>query len=193
MRLAGASTRGNVLLSGEPDSSSNRWVATSEDLVTTLLKIRPAIVTEVPFLEQMLVEAAYWRGDAPATVAQALAPHELAILLAGWGRPGDSGVVAVKDTLVGAAWYRLWTDEVHSYGFVDEATPELAIGVRPAARGRGVGGALLDALFERARADGYASLSLSVSIDNPARRLYERKGFRRFATVGDACTMRVRL
>jgi len=41
-----------------------------------------------------------------------------------------------------------------------------------------VGGALLGALLDEARAQGYAALSLSVNRQNPARALYERHGFR---------------
>jgi ribosomal protein S18 acetylase RimI-like enzyme len=56
--------------------------------------------------------------------------------------------------------------------------PELSIGVAAEARGRGVGSALLDALLTLARERGYRAVSLSVDRRNPARRLYERKGFR---------------
>ena len=55
---------------------------------------------------------------------------------------------------------------------------ELGIGVVGEARGRGVGRALLAALRELAREQGYRALSLSVDRQNPARRLYERAGFR---------------
>ena len=47
-------------------------------------------------------------------------------------------------------------------GFVDETTPELAIAVVPSRRGRGIGETLLEALVERARAEGHRALSLSV-------------------------------
>lgn len=52
------------------------------------------------------------------------------------------------------------------------------LGVLPAARGRGVGEALVRAAVERARADGAAKVTLRVLGTNPtARRLYERCGF----------------
>ncbi len=45
----------------------------------------------------------------------------------------------------------------------------------PAARGRGAGTAVLDALLDHARTQGAASVWANVRI--PARRLYERAGF----------------
>ena len=78
---------------------------------------------------------------------------------------------------IGAAWYRLFSENAPGYGFVDASTPEVAIGVVPGWWGRGVGGALLDALLGAASSQGFAALSLSVELDNPAARLYERKGF----------------
>lgn len=50
--------------------------------------------------------------------------------------------------------------------------------VAPAARGRGVGEALMAAAEQWARSGGYAMLSLNVFLTNtPARGLYERLGF----------------
>lgn len=100
--------------------------------------------------------------------------------LDGWGRPGDAGVVAVAPTgqRLGAAWYRLFPETDPGWGFVATDVPELSIGVAIDARGRGIGSAMLDALLALAREEGYRAISLSVDRQNPARRLYERKGFR---------------
>ena len=54
--------------------------------------------------------------------------------------------------------------------------PELCIGVAPGQRGRGVGGALLDALFIRSTGTVEA-MCTNVHIRNPAQKLYKRKGF----------------
>ena len=98
----------------------------------------------------------------------------------GLGRPGDAGVVAVTadGARLGVAWYRLFSAEEPGWGFIAVDVPELAMGVVAEARGRGIGGALLDALLARAREQRHRALSLSVDRQNPARRLYERRRFR---------------
>ena len=60
----------------------------------------------------------------------------------------------------------------------DGAAHFVSMWVRPAARGRGVGDALVDAAADWARNRGHAALFLWVTESNePARRLYERCGF----------------
>ena len=142
-------------------------------------------------MREMLMEAAYWRVDATRPpIDEALADPELSKLLADWGREGDVGVIAVDDAIpVGAAWYRFWTEDNHSYGYVAEDVPELAIGVVSERRGEGIGAALLDALMEAARDENVARVSLSVEKDNPALRLYERAGFESMGELGNAWTM----
>jgi len=51
------------------------------------------------------------------------------------------------------------------------------IGLMPEARGRGLGGALLDAVLRQAPTLGASKISIHVEQNNPARRLYERLGF----------------
>lgn len=131
----------------------------------------------------------------PPTVEQVQADPGIAPYLAGWGRPGDSGVVAaVEDTPVGAAWFRLYEVENPGYGFVAADNPELSIGVKAAWRGRGVGRALLDALVATARAEGHDALSLSVDRRNtPALALYRSTGFREVGGSAENPTMLLRL
>jgi ribosomal protein S18 acetylase RimI-like enzyme len=153
--------------------------------------IRPAGATDLPFLEAMLFETVHWRAGARRPVLeQALAKPEVARYVEGWGRPGDAGVVAVEGgPPLGAAWYRLFTAARPGYGFVDERTPELTVGVVAGERGRGVGTALLRALLESAHDAGFERISLSVEPDNPAARLYARAGFTRVGGGSGAWTM----
>jgi ribosomal protein S18 acetylase RimI-like enzyme len=136
----------------------------------------------------MLHHAYYWRERNPGEGSGPVARY-----VKGWGRPGDTALIAVEDGFpVGAAWYRLFKREQPGYGFVDEETPELALAVVPARRGKGIGDALLNALYERAKADGYRAVSLSVAHDNAGLLAYyeQRHGFERVGEDGDTVTMR---
>lgn len=119
-----------------------------------------------------------------------MAIPQLAHYVADWPRGGDLGFVAEDGAMdVGAAWWRLFTEQDRGYGFVDEETPELAIGVVHGARGRGVGTLLLRALIDEAQRSALPALSLSVEVDNPAASLYERLGFETVGGDGGALTM----
>jgi ribosomal protein S18 acetylase RimI-like enzyme len=126
----------------------------------------------------MLRHAYYWRSrDSEMSITR---------YVNGWGRVGDRCLIAIDQFHpVGAAWYRLYTEDEPGFGFVDEETPELTIGVVPARRGKGIGSGLLDALLQRAAADGYDRISLSVEKTNPAVELYQSRGFRPVQENGD--------
>lgn len=160
-------------------------------------RLRRAGQSDLLFLAEMGWYAAHWRPGAepPPPADVLLLEDRLGRYLSGWGRAGDAGVVALdeRSAPIGAAWYRLFSRAEPGYGFVSESVPELSIAVRPASRGAGVGTALLTALVGLARDEGFASLSLSVEPDNPARSLYERLGFRRVGTERGAWTMQVEL
>jgi ribosomal protein S18 acetylase RimI-like enzyme len=147
------------------------------------------------FLWLMLAEAAGWRGGAPRTPRGELQTNpDFARYVAGWGREGDSGVIAEVDGRpAGAAWARRFDAADHGYGFIDPAVPELSLAVAPAMRRRGIASALLAALIEGARRDGLGALSLSVEEDNPAVDLYRRFGFEPVGRVENAWTMVARL
>ena len=132
-----------------------------------------------PFLWRMLATTANLPPAKPPSVAHVQGDPGIAPYLAGWGRAGDTAVVAeVEGEPVGAAWFRLYGADRPGYGFVDAQVPEISIGVEAAWRGQGVGRALLVALVARARAEGHAALSLSVDARNaPALALYRSMGF----------------
>jgi ribosomal protein S18 acetylase RimI-like enzyme len=127
-----------------------------------------------------LFEAVSWNPNRVLPPFEVTIEHpELASYHRGWGRPGDLGVVATNgEEVVGVATCRLFTAEDHGHGYVDEATPEVAVAVAERWRGSGVGTRLMEELADAARAGGFERLSLSVDHDNPALRLYERLGYR---------------
>lgn len=152
---------------------------------------RSATSDYLSFLGEMLYEAFFWQPGAECPpYGQFCKNPEFIKLLDGWGRTGDYAVIAECDGApTGAAWYRLWTPEVHSYGYVDAATPELGIGVAAKHRSKGVGRRLLSLLIQHAHAEGYPALSLSVDPRNPALSLYQSMGFIKVGECGTSWTM----
>lgn len=157
----------------------------------TLQHVRDTDPIRIDLLEDILLLAAYWRPNSTHPPRKtALNRPDLRKLLEDWGRSGDTAVIAKKDdTVVGAAWFRYWTDENHSYGYLSPNIPELALGVQPNHRRQGIGRAILNALLGAAHKQGISKLSLSVEQDNPARILYESAGFRIHHQIGNALTL----
>ena len=148
--------------------------------------VRRGGAQDLRFLRDMLHHAYYWKERAPEDTG----PGPVALYVKAWGRPGDAAMIAIDSGFpVGAAWYRLFTEDEPGYGFVDEETPELSIAVVPSKRARGYGGRMLGALMDRARDDGFARLSLSVEPDNPSIALYEKFGFRKVGERNGTTTM----
>jgi RimJ/RimL family protein N-acetyltransferase len=102
-----------------------------------------------------------------------------------WERRGR-GVLVAED---GGEWLGM------AGLYVDPDLPAIAnvwgVWVDPRARGRGAGRALMEAIVERARADGHRRLELTVTDHSPAApALYESLGFRRTGvTVGGEAVM----
>ena len=146
-----------------------------------MVLIRPLQPDDESFQWDMGWEAVATNAEARARGRETvMALPQLGRYFVGMGRPGDAGVVAVTadGARLGAAWYRLFSAEEPGFGFIAIDVPELAMGVVAEARGQGIGSALLDALLALAREQGFRALSLAVDRQNPAHRLYERKGFR---------------
>ena len=152
--------------------------------------VRRGGAQDVRFLRDMLHHAYYWKERKPDT-----GPGPVQLYVKAWGRPGDTAMIALVDGFpVGAAWFRLFKSSAPGYGFVEEQIPELAVAVVPNARGKGVGSALLTALLDRARTDGYAALSLSVDrMNEGAIALYEQYGFSQVGETADSFTLRAHL
>jgi ribosomal protein S18 acetylase RimI-like enzyme len=153
-----------------------------------VVTIRPGSTDDLPAIEAALLRAANWDSSREPRLLDdpTLAPYR-----DGWGRQGDLAVIAeAGGHAIGAAYCRL----TRGYGYVDDDTPEVTVGVESSYRGRGIGGQLLSALADLARSHGFDRLSLSVEANNPARRLYERVGYREVgADEGGGVVMTVRL
>ncbi|WP_273736275.1 GNAT family N-acetyltransferase [Mycolicibacterium septicum] len=91
--------------------------------------------------------------------------------------PGVIPIIAEdrSELPIGAVW-TYYSSPPLRFG-ADGALPELCIGVAPGRRGDGVGGLLLDALFADL-SPHVDVMCTNVHVRNPAKRLYERKGFR---------------
>ncbi|MCT7996560.1 GNAT family N-acetyltransferase [Laspinema sp. C5] len=139
----------------------------------------------------MLYQALYVPKGQSVPPREVVRLPELACYVRGWKRVGDCDFLAsdaATGQSVGAVWSRLLVGENKGYGYVDDDTPELSIAVVPEYRGQGVGTQLLTHLL--ASASGQSSISLSVSVDNPALRLYERFGFEVVSKSDGSLTMK---
>jgi ribosomal protein S18 acetylase RimI-like enzyme len=161
-----------------------------------VIRTRLAAGRDAAFIEAMLVEAVNSNPNRPRLDrSAALAIPENRRYVEGWPRLGDAGVIAEDDDHrpVGAAWFRFFHQSEPGYGFISRDIPEVSIAVAEAARRRGIGDRLLTELEHEARARSLYALSLSVEVESPAVRLYERHGYRVVETVGTSYTMRLDL
>jgi ribosomal protein S18 acetylase RimI-like enzyme len=154
--------------------------------------VRPLTAGDKPFLREMLYLALHVPEGHPSFPRSILEEPAIARYVKDWGRDGDFGYVArVDGEDIGAAWLRFWKGQDRGYGFIDSEIPELSMAVEPEFRGRGIGSSLLGLVLEDAKllAPG---VSLSVSADNPALRLYRRFGFESVKEEGHSITMVLR-
>ncbi len=163
----------------------------SPSMTNSTVTTRLGTPADRPVIEAMLFEAFFWSPTYERPLFAEFRQHpEFQKLVADWGRPEDRAVIAESDDQpVGAAWYRFWTENCHSYGFVTADIPEVGMGVHPDYRGRGVGRRLLQRLLAEARRSGVSALSLSVDPHNGARQLYESEGFIKVGESGTSWTL----
>ena len=148
--------------------------------------IRGADEFDLLFLEQMFFAAADWNPATAHGEEYWRADPMFEKYVGGWKRHDDFGfVVEAHGEPVGAVWMRFFDPADPGYGFVDEQTPELSIGVLDGFRGRGIGCMLMQAAVDAAD----SALSLSVEDGNGAIRLYEEFGFVPVGRVGGSATM----
>lgn len=172
-------------VASEPDPQEMRLGETmTEQQRQRTVGVRDAGPEDAEFLIDMLLEAVNWTGEERMKRRQLLRDKTLSHYVAGWQRAQDLGVIAV-DTAgpaglqipIGAAWIRRFDSHHPGYGYVADDVPELAIGVAPQHRRRGIGSGLLRTLRARAAAAGVERISVSVEEGNPSRSLFLAAGF----------------
>ena len=139
------------------------------------VNIRRMRPDEAGLLREFLYQAIYLPAGTEPPPRSVVDLPELRVYTENFGtRPGDFCLVAEVDgQVVGAAWSRIMED----YGHIDNDTPSLALSLLPDCRGQGIGTRLLNGLLALLQNQGYQRASLSVQIENPALRLYQRAGF----------------
>jgi GNAT superfamily N-acetyltransferase len=134
--------------------------------------IRQLTCEDEPILWEMLYYGLSSTGTGEPPPRDVVRRPTISRFVEGWGRPGDIGFVAHDKKnrgLLGAAWLRRPTDK-------SDASPELALAVKPEHRRHGIGTALLTQLV---RANpSHSTISISFVAGKPVLRLYERFGFK---------------
>ena len=138
-------------------------------------KVREIMAAEYPLLEEFLYQAIFVPDDALPPSREIIYEPAVFIYIDSFGTlPGDCGVVAeVGVKVAGATWTRI----IPAYGHVDMNTPELAVSVLPEYRNLGIGGAMMEHLFDLLRSRNFKQTSLAVQKANPAARFYLRMGY----------------
>jgi GNAT superfamily N-acetyltransferase len=150
--------------------------------------VRRADRLDVPFMRSLLSFAYNWH------VAQFDTHVPISKYVDGWGRRGDTSLIAMDDGhSVGAAWFRLFPEERPGFAFIDDETPEMTIVVVPTKQDLGIGEQLLDALVARAKADGYKAVSASVKRGDADAGRFSSRGFEEVRAEGETLTLRRQL
>lgn len=155
-------------------------------------QIRAAIELDVPFLWEMLYESMYVpEGNEPFSRDIIHDPY-LSKYVEGWGRDGDLGSIAVNSEgeSMGSITARFFNSNNKGFGYVSDYIPELGMAIMPRFRGKGMGTALMQALFDQLKEKDIKQVSLSVDPGNLAAvTLYKRFGFKEVGMVDTSVTM----
>lgn len=137
--------------------------------------IRKIKKEEYPLLEDYLYDAIFIPEGVQPPDKSIINNEDLQVYIQDFGTEKDDicFLAEVDYKVVGAVWIRIMND----YGHIDDETPSLAISVKKAYRGLGIGTKLLETILKVANAQGYQRISLSVQKANQALRLYQRLGF----------------
>ncbi len=154
-----------------------------------IFHIREMNVQDQSFLWDMLHESLL----SPLTSSELQLDERPSVaVLKDWGREGDYGLLAEDNDgePMGAALVRLYSEEHKGQGFISESIPALTMAIRKEQMDRGVGTALLTALFDELKKRDIEKVSLCVDPNNePAMLLYYRFGFKETSVAGDSVVM----
>ncbi|WP_165043062.1 GNAT family N-acetyltransferase [Dysgonomonas sp. ZJ709] len=144
------------------------------------MRIRELQLHETAFLEEMLFHALFVPEGAKPFPPSIIYEPDIHKYIKDWGKTeNDIAFVAEQNNkLIGVIWGRLFKESDMNYGFIDEAIPEIGMAVLAPYRNKGIGTRLIETIIRCYQNRGIKALSLSVSKQNEARKLYERAGFR---------------
>ena len=155
-------------------------------------KMRAYEAEDYNFVRRMVYEAIFWRvSDKRPSLEEGLEYEGLIDALEGYpDRKGDTTVIATYEGQpVGMALYRFWAENKSIRGFIREDSPVVIIAIDENHRKSGLGGLLMAELAEKAKAQGLETLSLCVSKDNVALKLYEKQGYIVHEDIGASYNM----
>ena len=137
--------------------------------------VRPLKESEYDVLDDFLYEAIFIPEGVEPPPKDIIERPELRVYTEDFGtRKGDYALCAECDgRIAGAVWTRIMDD----YGHIDDDTPSFAISLYREYRGMGIGTALMRAMLDRLKNEGYRRASLAVQKANYAVRLYQKVGF----------------
>ncbi|MCJ8283027.1 MAG: GNAT family N-acetyltransferase [Rivularia sp. ALOHA_DT_140] len=153
--------------------------------------IRPLEPSDESFLWEILYQAIYIPTGTTPLPREIIYQPELAKYVQDW-KTNDIGLIAILEsnqTPIGATWIRLFNINNPGYGYINDETPELSIAVLPEYRNQGIGTRLLLDLLEIIK-NLYPAVSLSVSADNRALKLYQRLDFEVISQFDNSVTMK---
>ena len=137
--------------------------------------IRSLKEKEYNLLEGFLYQAIYTPEGFSPLERNILQDPDLQMYVKDFGhKDGDFALAAEENSqIVGIVWVRLMKD----YGYYNNRTLSLSISLLPEFRAKGLGQQLMVAILDLLKSEGYPSVSLSVSKENPAVCFYRRLGF----------------
>lgn len=150
------------------------------------MTIHPAQPADQPVLWEILYEALWDPPSKPRRPRSVMEHPMIAAYVKDWGSQStDVGFLAIAPdgAIAGGILSRLLVPPLQGGAFYDDHTPQVGIAVFPAFRKQGVGTALFTTYLAAAAAARFPRVSLGVHPQNiDAIRLYEKLGFRQFAT-----------